>query len=262
MPGVYNCGEVQLSDETYRNVLETIARQHSAAVTVFADFCRMVACCLAAGTREAEYLEVIRPYSRGELDEFSRALALLVQEMERKPFTDVLGGYYLDVAAHSSKQARGEFYTPPEISQLMAAMVFKAAEVKERGRAVTLYEPACGSGGMVLALAQSLAPERVDLLRVTARDINPVAADMCYINLTLWGIPSQVILGNSLSGAVTRGWKNIHWMRVGEDQRQTIAAFEKLLASEPEAAPVPESVDLGEVRKGMEDARGQFWLDL
>ncbi len=68
-------------------------------------------------------------------------------------------------------------------------------------------------------MAEILAPDGVDLLRVTCQDINPVAVDMCYINMVLWGIPAKVILGDTLRGTVLRSWTNVHWHRVGEDQR-------------------------------------------
>ena len=81
---------------------------------------------------------------------------------------------------------------------------------------------------MVLAVAKQFSPlvqegdeSHVDLLRITCQDINPVATDMNFINTTLWGIPAKIILGNSISFETPQKiWKNIHWHRVGEDQRQ------------------------------------------
>lgn len=215
-----------MADETYRSIIERIARTKSSQLNVFTDFCRMTACCLAVGSREEEYFEVIKPYSKDELTELSKAIALLVDEMESNHFTDVLGTYYLDVASHSSKQARGEFYTPPEISKAMAMMLVDTDQVKSEGLPIKVNEPACGAGGMVLALAELFAPDSVDILRVTCQDINPVGVDMCFINTSLWGIPANIILGDTLRMTVTKSWKNIHWHRVGEDQR--LAALEML----------------------------------
>ncbi len=218
-----------MADETYRTIIEQIARTKSSTITVFADFCRIAACCFAAGTREDEYFEAIKSYSKDELTQLSKALALLISEMESKPFTDVLGTYYLDIASHSSKQSRGEFYTPPEISKLMAKISVNAESVIEKGKPITVNEPACGAGGMMLTLAEQFAPHStgkeksyVDLLRVTCQDINPVGVDMCYINMTLWGIPATMICGDTLRGTINNSWKNIHWHRVGEDQRQAV----------------------------------------
>lgn len=103
---------------------------------------------------------------------------------------------------------------------MMAKMTLDPEAIKAGGKPVTVCDPCCGSDGMVLACAQPLAPDHIDLLRVTLQDINPVACDMAYINTTLWGIPAEVILGNTLTLEVASRWANIHWHRVGEPQRR------------------------------------------
>jgi type I restriction-modification system DNA methylase subunit len=178
----------------YRSIINSIAHTKSSQLQVFADFCKIAACALALSSREDEYYGIATRYSSDEMHEFSTAFSSLVNEMEEKPFTDILGDYYLEVASHSSKQARGEFFTPPEISKLMARMLFDVDAVKTKGLPITVNEPACGSGGMVLAVAELFAPDCVDLLRVTCQDINPLATDMCYINTTLWGFPPRSFL--------------------------------------------------------------------
>lgn len=206
-------------------------------------------------SREDEYFEVIRPYSKEQLQEFSKALALLIQEMEAAPFTDILGPYYLEIASHASQQARGEFYTPPEISELMARISIDPKKAVERGLPLTVNEPACGAGGMVLAIAKLFSPinlkgekSHVDLLRFTCQDINPVAMDMTYINTSLWGIPARMIWGDTLRATTTKSWKNIHWQRVGEDARieakQLCEAFRTMEVSKDsstkeKASPTP-----------------------
>lgn len=248
-----------MTHDDYRTILRSIARNKSSLLQVFSDFCRMSACAVSVLQREPEYLEIAGRYNRDELSDISLALACLVNEMEKKPFTDILGDFYLEIASHSSKQARGEFFTPPDISKLMARMIFDVDAVKSRRLPVTVNEPACGSGGMVLAVAELFAPDSVDLLRVTCQDINPLAVDMCYINTTLWGIPAQVILGDTIRMTETARWKNPHWRRVGEDQRQAMREIMELLSSpqEPEAGfadpcqPEP-----------FREIDGQFELDL
>lgn len=249
-----------MTHETYRSIIETIARTRSSQLQVFSDFCRLSTCSLSLGQREEEFHEIAKRYSKDEMHDISKALALLVTEMERKPFTDILGDYYLEVASHSSKQARGEFFTPPEISKLMARMLFDVDAVKSKGLPVTVNEPACGSGGMVLAIAELFAPDCLDLLRVTCQDINPLAVDMCFINTTLWGIPAQVILGDTLRITETARWKNPHWRRVGEDQRLAMRQILDLASSSP-SAPIKSSTADSKV-KSFREVDGQFELDL
>ncbi len=250
-----------MAHETFRTIIEQIAHKKSSPVSVFSDFCRVAACALAMGSREPEYLEVARKYTSDQLSDLSRAMALMVQEMETKPFSDLLGEYYLTIAANSSKQARGEFYTPPEISKLMSRMLFDVDATKAAGKPVTVNEPACGGGGMILALAEQFAPDSVDLLRVTAQDINPVAVDMAYINLTLWGIPARFILGDTIRMTVTAEWKNLHWFRVGEDQRIRVNRMIEFLKAEPESSPPAPPTSFVEMVKSRE-GNGQFQLDL
>lgn len=247
---------------TYRTIIEKIAFSHSSVAIVFTDFCRMVACSLALQTREEEYLEVIRPYSKEQLHQFSKAFALLVQEMESHPFTDCLGSYYLEIAAHSSKQTRGEFHTPQEISRLMARITIDADASISRSQPITINEPACGAGGMVLAIAELFAPKHVDLLRVTCQDINPVATDMTYINTSLWGIPAKVILDNAISPqAPQKIWKNIHWGRVGEDQRQQLIQIQRELCQPSPGSTNPSVVSESSPPKTPESEQHEFDLD-
>ena len=248
-----------MTHESYRTILESIASTKSSQLEVFSDFCRISACAVSLFDREPEYLEIAGRYNRDELADFSQAFANLVNEMEEKPFTDVLGDYYLEVASHSSKQARGEFFTPPCISKLMARMLFDVDAVKAKGKPVTVNEPACGSGGMVLAIAELFAPDSVDLLRVTCQDINPLATDMCFINTTLWGIPAQIILGDTIRMTETGRWKNPHWRRVGEDQRRMMRQIRDLITSAPESE---KDFTPASHAGGFREVNGQFELDL
>lgn len=243
----------------YRTTITSIARTKSSQLQVFADFCKIAACALALCSREDEYHEIATRYTSDEMHELSVAFANLVNEMEEKPFTDILGDYYLEVASHSSKQARGEFFTPPCISKMIARMLFDIDAVKAKGIPITVNEPACGSGGMVLAVAELFAPDSVDLLRVTCQDINPLATDMCFINTTLWGIPAQVILGDTIRMTETNRWKNPHWHRVGEDQRQTMRKILDLMNSSPE--PEEKSISTPST-EAFREVNGQFELDL
>jgi len=260
-----------VADKSFRTILHQIAFSHSSPAIVFADFCRMAACSLAMLSRDEEYLEVIRPYSKEQLQEFSKALALLIREMESQPFADILGPYYLEVASHSSKQVRGEFYTPPEVSELMARISIDPRQVIEKGLPITVNEPACGAGGMVLAIAKLFSPHNlkceksyVDFLRVTCQDINPVAMDMCFINTSLWGIPARMVWGNTLHNTVNRSWKNIHWHRVGEDERiKTKALFEMFRAMEDsQTKPEGERRSAKAPSQNADEIQVEFDLDL
>ena len=63
---------------------------------------------------------------------------------------------------------------------------------------------------MILSIGEACVPEVRRRLRVTAIDINRTACDMTFINTTLWGIPTRVLNGNTLSNEYWAAWSNIH----------------------------------------------------
>jgi type I restriction-modification system DNA methylase subunit len=196
----------------FRKILESISRRHDTR-KVFDVFVRFAACALAAQTREAEYLEEAKRWEKQDLDLFGKALGALVLEMETRLFEDVLGGYYMEFALSSKgQQWNGEFHTPKPICDLMARMTLGDMESLPKDRPITVCEPACGSGAMILSLAEACPPEVRRRLRVTAIDINRTACDMAFVNTTLWGVPTRVIHGNSLSLECWAAWSNIHWI--------------------------------------------------
>lgn len=148
--------------------LETISARKGSIATIFADFVRLAACCLAPrhevdsrslSVREDEYMEIIRRYDKREVELMTQAFGEFILEAEKHPHTDILGTSWLEYSSKYTKQARGEFYTPPEICKLMAHMTGDAAGFIERGVPFTVCEPACGAGGMILAYHEQFAPD-------------------------------------------------------------------------------------------------------
>jgi type I restriction-modification system DNA methylase subunit len=196
----------------FRKILERISHRHDTR-SVFDAFTRFAACALAAQTREAEYLEEAKRWERPDLDLFAEALGALVAEMENHPFEDLIGGYYMEFAlSQKGQQWNGEFHTPKHVCDLMARMTLGDTESLPAEGPITVCEPACGAGAMILSLAEVCAPEIRRRLRVTAIDISRTACDMAFINTTLWGIPTRVIHGNTLSMEYWAAWSNIHHM--------------------------------------------------
>jgi len=195
----------------FRKLLERLSHRHDTR-RVFDAFTRFAACALAAQTREAEYLEEVKHWEPADLVLFSEALGTLVNEMENHPFEDILGGYYMEFALSTKgQQWNGEFHTPKTICDFMAQIVMGDSELPAEGP-ISVCEPACGAGAMILSMGQACSPEVRRRLRVTAIDINRTACDMAFINTTLWGIPTRVIHGNSLSNEYWAAWSNIHYL--------------------------------------------------
>lgn len=160
--------------------------------------------------REARYLEIVGRYERTVVDTFVKVFAEVMLALEADP-GDVLGQLFTELGLGNA--ARGQFFTPYTISAAMAAMTLgngdDARALIERHGFVSAMEPACGAGGMVIALAQAMRNQGINyqqLLHVTAVDIDPRAVHMAYIQLSLLHVPAVVIVGDSLSAQVQERW--------------------------------------------------------
>lgn len=204
--------EAKSSRCDFRTILERLSHRHDHG-QVFESFLRLAACALAAQTREAEYLEEAKRWQKADLDLFAQALGALIMEMETRPFEDILGKSYLESAQSVKGRKRGgEFHTPKHVCDLMAQIVLGDVASLPAAGPITVCEPACGAGAMILSLGEACPPEVRRRLRVTAIDINRAACDMAFINTTLWGVPTRVIHGNSLSMEYWAAWSNIHYL--------------------------------------------------
>ena len=174
---------------------------------VFRDFVTLSAIALHNAIRrnerlEAEYLDIVARYEPEVVKEhFPKLLGELVILLEPEP-SDILGQLYMQIEI--SNERTGQFFTPPELSFFMAKLQVgdELNEKIARQGFVTVSEPACGAGGMVLAFAKSVIEQKhnpAHVMWVSCQDIDRTAALMCYIQLTLWNIPGEVIVGNTLA---------------------------------------------------------------
>ncbi|CHO18830.1 Antirestriction protein [Salmonella enterica subsp. enterica serovar Typhi] len=72
---------------------------------------------------------------------------------------------------------------------------------------ITVSDPASGAGSMVVALAEAMLEAGFNPQKQMVAycvDIDPVASMMCYIQLSLMGIPAIVATGNSLTVEIKR----------------------------------------------------------
>ncbi len=199
-------------ERDFRNILAGLSHRHDTR-RIFDAFVRLAACALAMQTREEEYLEEAKRWEKPELGLFAEALGALVAEMELHPYEDLIGGYYMETAlSQKGQQWNGEFHTPKPICDLMAQMLMGDTESWPAEGPITICEPACGAGAMILSCAQACPSEIRSRLRFTAIDISRTACDMAFINTTLWGIPTRVMHGNTLSNEYWAAWSNIHYI--------------------------------------------------
>jgi len=148
---------------------------------------------------EAEYLQIVGRYSKEEATAFARLLGELVILLDPEPY-DVLGRLYMELELGSTHT--GQFFTPPELSELMARLSYGDALATLDKPFVTLQEPACGAGGMVLAFVKVMLSHGynpAERMWAHCQDVDRLAALMCYLQLALWNVPAVVVVGNTLA---------------------------------------------------------------
>ncbi len=174
---------------------------------VFRDFCELAALSFSNAVdrqqfeaREARYLEIVKGYSKDEVNRFPAMLAELTASLTGH-FHDALGEIFmaLDLGSHW----HGQYFTPYSVASLMARMTMHdAGERIQREGFIALCEPAAGAGAMVIAAAEAVTASGHNHQRhmhVTAVDVDPTAVHMAYIQLSLLHIPAIVVHGNSLT---------------------------------------------------------------
>lgn len=173
--------------------------------TVFNDFTALALCSLSqpfyrSQNIEQRYKYIISQYTKEQAEEFSKLLALLVLGLEEK-YQDFLGQVFSQLNLGNSN--KGQFFTPYHVSKMMAEINFVdiKKDIENKGF-ITLSEPCCGSGGMIIAYAETMKEKGYNYqhqLFVEAVDIDDMCFKMAYIQLALLGIPAKVIRGDSLA---------------------------------------------------------------
>jgi len=193
--------------------LRHLARRHGMD-RVFADFIELSCCSLSNAVdksqfavRESRYHEIRKRYTTEELQHFSEMLALLALVMEEAGFDDVLGGLFMTLDLGSKRS--GQVFTPYPVSRMMAMVTMGASPELPPHGFFNAIEPACGAGGIVVAMADTLHQAGMNYqrhLHVTCIDIDLRCVHMTYLQVSLLHIPAIVVHGNALSGEVWDRW--------------------------------------------------------
>jgi type I restriction-modification system DNA methylase subunit len=224
--------------KAFIDLFNTIAR-HRHRYEVFKDFVTMAAFSVHNAVRmdeklEAEYMTIVQRYTKEEAISFSHLLAMLVNMLEPAP-RDVLGTIFMELDFGGTHN--GQFFTPHHISELMAQIGYGEQLENLDVPFVTLCEPACGAGGMVLAFVKVLIDKGhnpAKRLWVQCQDIDRTAALMCYLQLSLWHVAGVVIVGDTLANEQREvfytpahylyGWR---WKLEGKWKRTAETDFEQ-----------------------------------
>lgn len=194
--------------KSFIKIFQETARYHH-RYQVFRDFVTMAAISMHNGfykldALESEYLEIAKRYEKSDIDRFCQLFAQVIMGLETP--CDFLGSVFMELELGNDRS--GQFFTPYEIAKLMALLTHgDSIEELSEQPFVTLQEPACGAGGMIIAFADVMLSKGINpqqKLWVQAIDVDPVPAMMCYLQLALLHIPAEIVIGNSLTLQFTR----------------------------------------------------------
>ncbi len=105
--------------------------------------------------------------------------------------------YLLRKFAEGSGSSAGEFFTPPEVAVLMAHLLDP-----EPGD--TIYDPTCGSGGLLVKtqlrfLDKYKDAPRVSPLKFFGQEINPTTFALARMDVFIYDMEAEIALGDTLN---------------------------------------------------------------
>jgi type I restriction enzyme M protein len=114
-----------------------------------------------------------------------------------------------------SNETAGEHFTPREVIRLIVDLLIANDDAKLTGRGIIrqVYDPACGTGGM-LALTEEALKEFNPSIRVElfGQELNPESFAICKSDMLITGHdPEQISFGNTLTNDA-HGNKKFHYM--------------------------------------------------
>lgn len=158
-------------------------------------------------SREERYKQIMQRYTPEDrqvlLKIFGKLFDLLTGMIENG-FDDYLGKLYM--MSGTSNDNTGQFFTPYSISQACANLLISKEMLEkhiESGEIITLNEPSCGSGGMLLAALDNLLNNYdfnyAQNVLIDCGDLDRRCVHMCYLQLSLAGVPAVVRHMNTLT---------------------------------------------------------------
>ena len=168
-------------------------------------------------TYEMRYKAIAEKYRKEYLDIIASAFAMLGAQILKAangdiPFEDLAGEIYMDSGTSNGKA--GQFFTPYSVSRCMEQINFPKEEVLAKlegdsDRVITIYEPTCGAGGLIVASIDVLKGYGVNYawnVFVDCGDIDARCVHMTYVTLSLLGVPAVVRLGDALMMEYRQTW--------------------------------------------------------
>lgn len=184
-------------EDLYKPIIDELSNSHQSPVELFKDAIEYLALKIMIQTDfqieqkcTDKYFELSEKYKDKDCSVI-RVIKLISSLLLRfkTHFYDYLGELYMKIIERFSKPSKGQYFTPYNVSKLMAHITFDIpANIKDKP--ITINDPCCGSGGMCIAFIDLLDKRNINYLQhyiIYANDIDITCAYMTYIQLSMAG---------------------------------------------------------------------------
>lgn len=162
---------------------------------------------------EEAYLAIVKAVGNDAMHEFKRLFELYQELLTVDPWNDWLGIIYMESIGGDGN--KGQFFTPYDVSKACAEL--SVGVPPDDDSPITINEPSCGAGGMIVAALDAMNEKGINWqrrARIVASDIDTTCVHMTYVTLSLLGVRAEVLHQNTLTLQTWSVWhtpKAILW---------------------------------------------------
>ena len=132
------------------------------------------------------------------MDMLEEWLKQLNEDLETQPYSDRLGMFYEElVTSHVKSKYLGQFYTPSDVSNLMADLI-----INENSTGI-VNDGCCGSARMLLS---AHVKSKGNLICI-GQDLDEVSCKMAVLNFWSHGVRGSILQQNTLSLEWYQAWR-------------------------------------------------------
>ena len=183
-------GSADIGDKVNKQIIAPLAAANKLPVSDMPDF--NDASLLGAGKEMVERItNLIGIFEDPRLD-FSK---------NRADGDDILGDayeYLMRLFATASGRSKGQFYTPAEVSRIMARLI--GISTSKVSNDTTVYDPTCGSGSLLLKVGEEAAQGNNIKVTLYGQENETTTAGLARMNMILHDTPTaEIQQGNTLT---------------------------------------------------------------
>lgn len=187
--------EERMSDFIYSNGLDYLQ--------VFDDFLSFIIGNFNPELKPNPYWRYTKEQNQGFHEMMCLYFQIMKEMIEARPWYDAFGDLFMSIVGQKAAQYKGQFFTPEHICDLTIGP--STAEKEPEfvcngfGKRITVSDPTCGSGRMLLAAHAIFIENNMKPAYYVGEDVDHICCKMTAINLMMHGCFGEVVCHNSLT---------------------------------------------------------------